>query len=215
MAVQDSFETLLWESSLSRLYSHMTEHDTGIVTAYRSRKYKIVNGKPIPEFSDEEYTKKENQQRNKSLLAKLQSKGYGVTSVKGAYIENYNTPEAKEVGEHSFFVVDLKQKGNLLKDLRKFGEFFYQDSILFIPKGGASATLWGTNGVDKSAFPGYGKTLVNDTRKLGTKGEFLTKIKNQPFIFESVLQEHCEPTGSMGKWACSATGKKDWASLEV
>ena len=32
---------------------------------------------------------------------------YSVTKVKGAYIENYGTPKANEVGESVFFVIDI------------------------------------------------------------------------------------------------------------
>ena len=57
----------------------------------------------------------------------------------------YGTDKAKEVGEHTYFIVDSEDTGNLEKDLRSLGEEFDQDSILFIPKGGEKSTLFGTN----------------------------------------------------------------------
>ena len=98
------FKEYLQESSLSRLWKHSQEHDYGTITAFR---YAPDCGEGTP------YTKKENLQRNKSLLAKLRSKGYGVTSIKGSYIENYGKPTAREVGENSFFVADIQDKGKL------------------------------------------------------------------------------------------------------
>lgn len=71
------------ESSLSRILVHkIFEHETGTITAFRN-----------------EYTHKQNQQRNKSLKLKLLSLNYQITDVKGSFIENYKKPDAKEVGE--------------------------------------------------------------------------------------------------------------------
>ena len=75
------------ESSLSRIHSKMQGSIAGTITAYRS-----------------EYSKQDNQKRNKSLVAKLMNLGYSVTAVKGSYIENYGSDDEKEVSEHSFFV---------------------------------------------------------------------------------------------------------------
>ena len=80
---------LMNESSLSRIYAHTRKHDFGTITAFRSAR-DCGNG--------EKYTKAENLKRNKSLLAKLRAKGYGVNKIKGSYIENYVSKNAKEVG---------------------------------------------------------------------------------------------------------------------
>jgi len=70
----------------------------------------------------------------------LLDKKYDVVRVQGKYIENYGKPDAVEVGENVFFVIDAYDKGELLKDFRELGEKFQQDSILFIPKGGNKKT---------------------------------------------------------------------------
>ena len=98
------------ESSLSRLRQHMLEHDTGTITAFRDAE-DCGNGPNI--------TKKQNKARNKILLANLRKEGYSVTKVKGGYIENYGTKDAKEVGEEVFFVVDINDKGNLKNKLMR------------------------------------------------------------------------------------------------
>ena len=94
------------------------EHDYGTITANR---YAPDCDEGTP------YTKKENQQRNKSLLSKLRAKGYGITAIKGTY-----------------FVADLQDKGRLKKDLLALGEEFEQDSIIFGAKGKAGV-LFGTS----------------------------------------------------------------------
>ncbi len=192
----------LKESSLSRLYQKMLDHDVGIITAYRDSR-DCGNG--------EKYTKKENQARNKSLLAKLQSKRYGITSLKGSYIENYDSPEAKEVGEHVFFVEDIDDEGNLKKDLMKLGEKFDQDSILFIKDNVGS--LIGTNHCP-NGYPGYGKIIVLKKHLFGKKGEFFSRVNGRPFVFsESATTEHNLPQGYFGRWGCSVVAKKDWEEL--
>ena len=61
---------ILSESGLSRLYSHMMEHDSAILTAFRN-----------------EYSNEQNYKRNRELKAQLLSMDYGVTKVDGSYIE--------------------------------------------------------------------------------------------------------------------------------
>jgi len=101
--------------------------DSGIITAFRFREY--GNDKNILK----EYTNKENEHRTKHLLAKLIQK-YGVTKVKGAYIENFGTPKAKEVGESVFFVIDINETGNFCQFTYRSGQFivgrgFYRDNF--------------------------------------------------------------------------------------
>ena len=182
------------ESSLSRLYSKMEKHDTGTITAFRDG-----------------YTKKENNQRNKSLLAKIQAAGYGATIVKGSYIENFGTPEAEEVSESVFFVEDMNDNGNLKKKLMSFGESFDQDSVLFIPKGGLNAILIGTNDAE---FPGFHKSVPFSKRSFGSAGEFMTKVKNRPFMFESIERYIQNPSGYLGHMACHSIAETPWREIE-
>lgn len=93
------------ESGLSRIYQHYMEHDSGTISAFRGN-----------------LELKENKARNKELKGYLLSKGYGVTSIKGTYIENYGKEDVREVDEESFFVVDLEDSGNLKQDLIKMGK---------------------------------------------------------------------------------------------
>lgn len=104
-------EKRIKESSLSRLVSKIQSGDCGTITAFRKK-----------------FSKKENQIRNKVLLNKLLSHGYSVTAVDGTYIENYNTPEAKEVKENVFFVHNISERRDLKKDIISLGKQLDQDS---------------------------------------------------------------------------------------
>jgi len=200
------------ESSLSRVVHHMIDHDCGTVTAHRAKEG--CGGPDAQAFS-----KQDNKKRNIQLNAKLQSLGYGVTDVDGAYIENFGTPDAIEVTEDVYFVVDLKDNGNLENDLRRLGEEYGQDSILFIPKG-EMGILIGTNHCPR-AYPGYNKKAPFSSRSFGKPGEFMTKVRNRPFIFEdSFLEKNCNENyysvaNIMGKWAISHTAKMDWRKIEL
>jgi len=183
------------ESGLSRINQWIELHDCGTINAFRH-----------------EYSKEENLKRNQSLKAKLLAKGYGITIVDGSYIENYGKSDAVEVKEQIFFVVDLKDSKELLDDLLKFGEYFDQDSIIYIPVGEDQYILYGTSKRDNS-FPGYGKKIVYHARHMGIAGEFMTKVKGRPFVFESINNEIKAPEGYFGKMGMSAVAKQDWKDL--
>lgn len=196
------------ESSLSRLYRHTREHDYGTITAFR---YAPDCGEGTP------YTKKENMQRNTSLLAKLRAEGYSVTKIKGTFIENYGDKSSeKERGENSFIVIDINDKGNLKKTLMKLGEKFEQDSIIFGLKG-AVASLIGTNKCPKG-YPGYHKIVKQGGALFGKTGEFMSRVKGRPFVFaeENIIEEHygvCKfPTELRGPVTIS---KMNWWEIEV
>jgi hypothetical protein len=162
------FKTFLSESSLSRLYQKVKDYDAGAITAFRGS-----------------FTKAENKDRNKKLLAFLLFHDYSVTKVKGSYIENYGSENEKEVGEESFFVVDHNKTGKLKKDLEDLGHLYDQDSILWV-ESGKPGILIGTSKREDS-FPGYKKTLVVGKPNFGTAaGAFFSRVGGRKFSFESV-----------------------------
>lgn len=186
-----SFDKALQESSLSRLRAHMLNFDTGIVTAFRSE---IDDGGEKVKLS-----RKDNLDRNRKLRAEL-TKRYNLTAVRGKYIENYGTKDAREVGENVFFAVDAHGTGQLEKDLRRLGERFQQDSILFIPKGAESGVLIGTN---RTGWPGLGRREKLGHPVFGKSGQFMTKVSGRPFVLEDVEGEFFQdyPRGFFGEWA--------------
>lgn len=155
------------ESGLSRIYQHYMEHDSGTISAFRG-----------------DIDLKENKERNKELKGYLLSQGYGVTSIKGIYIENYGKEDAREVDEESFFVVDLKDSGKLKEDLIKMGKKYNQDSITFSKSGNEDGVYY-LIGTNKDGYPGEGKKIKLGKAMFGKDGEFYSKINGRPFVFES------------------------------
>jgi hypothetical protein len=168
----------LKESSVSRIWQHMSEHDTGFISAWRNAR----------DCGDgEKYTRKEKQEADRKLRAYLQVKGYGITRIHGSYIENFNNKQiSKNVSEDSYFVVDENDSGNLKNDLIKLGEYFEQDSILFIPMGGKNGKIIGTNDCPDS-FPGK-ENEISIGELAGGESEFYSRIGSKAFKFESKLQ---------------------------
>lgn len=199
------------ESSLSRVVHHMEKHDCGTITAHRAKE-----GCGGPDAKP--YSREDNKKRNRQLHAMLETLGYGTTEVDGTYIENFGTPNEVEVKEDVFFVVDLKDRGKLEEDLRRLGELYNQDSILYIPKG-EMGMLIGTNNC--STFLGFGQKMPFSTRSFGKPAEFMTKVRNRPFVFEETfLEKRCNENyysvaNIMGKWAIKNVAKKDWRELEL
>jgi len=193
------------ESSLSRVWKHNDNHDCGAMTAFRK----------VGDCGDgNEYTRKENNARNKSLLAKLKTKGYGIIKLKGKYPEGGVTRN-----EDLFFIVDLKDNENLLKDMKKFGEQFEQDSILFISKGSVgkknNAFLIGTNHCKNNEIKFGQKISFEKGMKFGYESPIYTSFVNgRPFIAESMDSEITGvPGNGMGWWALELVARKNWTEL--
>ena len=199
------FKQYITESSLSRLWKHNEEHDCGAMTAFR---------KTADCGEGEKYSNADNAKRNRSLLAKIKSKGYGATTLKGKY------PEGGTVGkEISYFIVDLEDGGNLEKDMKKWGGEFEQDSVLFIPKGAiqnkSKAYLIGTNHC-KNSFLGYHKTDIFNKGKMGYDSPIYTSYVNgRPFIFEEISDTILNPGNGMGWWALNLIAKKHWKDVTI
>lgn len=194
------------ESSLSRLYRHNIDHDCGAMSAFRKG--------PDCGTGSVLYTRTENRQRNKSLLAKLLSRGYGVISISGVYPEG-GTPKKEE----SFFIIDRKNTGTLESELVALGEEFEQDSVLFIPKGSiigdAKAYLIGTNYCENNWLGWHQKEFFN-VGKLGKESPIYTSYVNgRPFFLESVETEHSTPASGLGWFSLHLSAKKNWRDLEV
>lgn len=188
------FKEYLLESSLSRLWKYIEDYDVGTISAFRG-----------------EYTKAQNMTRTKEMKAALMQRGYSVTQVKGSYIENFGSKDQKEVGEVSFFVADHKKSGTLEQDLKRLGEKFDQDSILFVPNK-KDAKLIGTSKRENS-YPGYGKTETIGKAKFGKSiGQFFSRVGGRVFTFESV-EECIQPDHIAGKRGLDAVANRVWSEI--
>jgi hypothetical protein len=188
-----SFETkwkaLLKESSLSRVHSWIEKADVAIVTGFRDDPYdlaKCPSGASTAE-DNQRSPKATNMLRNRDLKAALLSMRYGVTKVKGSYIEDFDTPQAIEVRENSMLVVNLEEDPNFISNITMLGKKFCQDSVLIIPKGGQGAYLHGTN---NSEFPGLDQKVEVGSLKMGAEDEFMTRVDNRPFTFNEGLDTY-------------------------
>ena len=173
-----TFKEFLKESSLSRIWEQTKLHESGTITAFRYAR-DCGQGKI--------FTKNENMKNNTKLKAKLLMLGYGVTAIDGVYVENYGSKNAREVKEKSFIVIDIKDAGNLRKDLIKLGGEFEQDSITY-QNMNQKYVLISTNTCPEG-YPGKGKVgvvLKLGKSMFGKDGEFHSKINGRPFVFESV-----------------------------
>jgi len=171
-------KTIIRESSLSRIWKHVSEHDSGTISAERSREG-CSDGDRI--------TKATNNKNSSKLKSKLLSMGYGVTKVMGTYIENYGSNNEIPVKEVAFVVIDLKDTGKLKSDLIKLGTYFNQDSITFSKPSGAYFLI--STNTCPDGYPGkgsIGKSVKLGKSFFGKSGQFYSSINGRPFTFESV-----------------------------
>ena len=167
------------ESGLSRVYKHIQEHDCIVITAFRG------DTNDDSKCTDKAVVGGDNMERNRDLKATLLGLGYGVTKVDGSYIEDFETPLAKEVKENSLFCVNLNDDADFVERLASLSEKFCQDSIIVFPKGGKGAHLMGTNNAE---FPGYGKKSMQGDLSMGQEAEFMTRVNNRPFTTKEGIE---------------------------
>lgn len=185
----------------------MIQHDIACLTAYRDEfrnaTDKTLDDRPqelkdadkargITDAADKtpyRYSTEEKKHRNRDLKASLLKFGYGVTSIRGNYIENFDTPQAKEVGENSYFIVNLKDDPNFYQNIFTLSELYNQDCFLFKAKDSDDAYNIGTN---VGQWPGYDVKEPAGKFHTNVKSEFLSRIGNSSFAFmpDDVKAEH-------------------------
>jgi len=166
---------LIKESGLSRVYGHIMDHDSSAFSAFR-----------------DEYSNKENYERNRELKAQLLADGYAVTKIDGNYIENFRTDKAIEVAERSLFVLNRNEEADFFDKMATLSEEYEQDSALMIPRGGGltggkDAYLLGTK--PGGQYPPYGEEDSVGKLIMGEEAEFMSRIKGRPFTFKIKKEE--------------------------
>ena len=178
--LMENWRKFINESGLSRIYKHIQEHECAVITAFR--------GDPSNESNCTENAVMydvSNMNRNRDLKATLLSLNFGVTKVKGSYIEDFGTDIAKEVGENSLFCVNLKDDPTFVEMIALLGEKFCQDSVMVIPRGGEGVYLLGTNNAE---FPGFGNREGVGNMSYGGESEFMTRVRGRPFTTKESLE---------------------------
>ncbi len=192
---------VLKESSLSRLFRHIEENDCAIISASRADPEDTTLCVDSP---DDVLKGANNKVRSRDLKANLLAAGFGVTAVDGSYIENFNTPEAYEVKEDSFFCANLKNDPNFVEIIIGLGKKYCQDSVLVIPQGGENAYLYGTNNAE---FPGDDHTIPLGKVRYGDEDEFMTKIRGRPMTIKETKLETYEDLSKNQRMAVKAISK--------
>ena len=197
---------LLKETSISRVYEHISNHETVFISAHRNDTTDFSKCRP------DSSTIEENYKRNQELKATLMNYGYGVTDVDGTYVEAFKTDQAVEVKEDSFFVVNLVDDPDFYKKLFDLSEHYCQDSFLYVPQGGKGALLVGTNDDD---YPGYAVSKDSGNFIGGKEGEFMTRVgkTGRPIKFAEGLETKAKKQNNT-KHLISTLAKKVMKELE-
>ena len=196
---------VLTESGLSRMWTHMQDHQTGMITAFRGDPDDDEGCVMGPQPVEGETALDKNKMRNRDLKATLLKFGYGVTAVQGTYIENYMKDNAIEVKEPSFFVHNQENDPKFFANLEMLAQKFCQDSVLLVPQGGEGAYFKGTNGAE---FPGLGKSQEVGKFRGGEEGQFMTRVGNRPFVMRKEGIETYKSHSRLSRMAISAIAKR-------
>lgn len=182
--IAESYDKVLTESSLSRIYKHISEHDCACITAFRGQKIhclKSIDDKPEGSV----YTNSEKLARNAKLYTILMGFNYGVTKIDGTFIENFGKQDEKrEVKEDTLFVVNLHDDADFIKNIINLGKQYCQDSVLIKERGTDNAYLYGTNNMvnDDGTANLDTKTPVGYFHG-GIKSVFMSRVSGRPFAF--------------------------------
>jgi len=179
-AVEPAKGSELKSSHLAGLYYTMLNHDCGVVGAFRSTDPRD-DGLPLERRR--RLSRRQNLQRTRHLYYFLISPSVSLLPIDGVGIENYGTPDAKEVRELSFLISGDGFR-DVVVDIRKriveAGKRYGRDFVLFIPKDGEYAEIIGTR---EGAWPGLDQVVPIAKESFGKGAAFMAKAANLPFYF--------------------------------
>lgn len=165
-----NFKQHILESSLSRIFSYTKNRNIAIISGQRGN-----------------LTPKENAVRTANLKSEIR-KLFGFITVKGRFIENKGTSEEKVVDEISFLVIGSEDddKGLLLGFIKKMGEKYQQDSVLYKSYDSEFASLIGTT---EGQFPGKGIKHILGKFQPNTISDFKSVLKGDSKTFTENNQQ--------------------------
>lgn len=200
----------LYEVSMSRALKHNDEHDCAFITAYREFKDKA---RKAP------YTRRENVQRNATLLSALMGSGFNALTTLGR-----STESKKPVKERVFFVVNVNDIPfeRFVRIIRTLGRRFDRDSIVILPRGsirGDTKAFWMDPRKDERGY--FSKALIG--RGIA---KYMSRIGGKIFRFTDsdegeeydlkdldefeVVAIHDKPATAMSLGIRHMDGEKDW-----
>lgn len=175
---------VLKESSFNRIMQWIENYEIALITAFRGMKDNVLHPDKVKDDGKQEgerYTRAENRERNRELVAALLRLGYGVTKVQGVYIENYGTAkEQAPADEESILVVNKTEDPDFYRNIFRLSEYYNQDCFCYKAKGDDVAYNVGTNNAD---YPGYGNRMENGRLVKNVANEFMTRLGNRGFTF--------------------------------
>ncbi len=158
-------DQILQEASLARVHAHVNNRPFGIISAERG-----------------ERTAQENKAKHSELKAAIRAHGLGFIEMKGRYIENHGTEQARPVDERSLMVIGNDPE-HVKGFLKKHGSLYNQDSVLFKHPSNSYAELIGTK---EGAWPGLHVHHPVGEWKPNKAPEFHSVMKGRrTFAFES------------------------------
>lgn len=155
--------------SLSRVHQHTLTRNIGMISAQRG-----------------ENTPEENNKRHKQLAGDIRKAGFGFIHVKGRFIENHGTPEARAVDEKSYLVIGKEghDGGALKKFLVNHGKKYNQDSVLHKAHNQPDVH---EHGLKPEGTPKDGESRSFGTWHPNRLGQYHTAMKGKrSFTFESI-----------------------------
>lgn len=158
------------ESSLGRFKQH---YDNGNLIAF-------ISG------CRAEFTPQQCRQNGKEIGQALRKAGFGFTHVKGGFIENYNTEDAKAVEEATFAIfAPIEREEELRKLLTSLAKKYNQDSFLFVGADRKAKYITKNGNID----------CTFNTWKPSDAEQYFTRIGNKKFTFYECVNDEL-PYGS-------------------
>lgn len=155
---EERLKKRLLETNLSRIFQHTEEKNVGIISAFKNweglRKKRKKEGVHPNDIISEVNTK--NMNRHIELRNLIRSKGYNYIVLVGYWYITLDDGKNQKVKELSFFVsTETERKDELLEDLKKWGDIFNQEAIVFKPYDEKEAYLYTTAVIDTDTGLAY------------------------------------------------------------
>jgi hypothetical protein len=189
---------LLFESNIKRIEKWVDSKDIAILTGFRTTLNDVTNNTFMGSKNvGDAFSREENKKRNDELSDALLALQYGVTKVRGSWLEGFvmqNVPNAdeREWQEDSYFVVNLNNDPSFYNNIFKLSEYYNQDAFIYKPLNGTAKEVYtnhreyGENDEFSDEFgvgSRFGKQAERGKFQVGKKNVGMSRVGNQGFVF--------------------------------